>query len=196
MKSITLLLLALPLLALGCAEAQVAGRAAVIADLDLAVETIGLQPEGGLPLSVRLTVTNRAAEAVALTLPRAIVPEAQPPAGQGPTPFPLLALFLTDVAGHEESPVYTEPAGKAWPKAKAVALAPGGTWSGTYDLKDFYFWGPCGPDGGGTFTRYFWRGEKVIHLSAGLVFAEKEMLKSKPAAIACNFEQWLFQKAR
>ena len=188
-------LLAAPLLvAMGCAPTERAERAAEVADLACTVEPIGVQPEGGLPRSLRLTVRNKSPGAVAFTLPRPLVGEVKPAPSGEEAPFPLLALFMKDVAGNEESPVYTDPRARSWPKVKREALLAGGTWSAEYRLSAFYFWGPCGPDTGGNFTKYFWRGEKTISLAAALVFDGGKRLESNTITLHCNFEDWLFRK--
>jgi len=182
--------------AAGCREALRADRPAEVTDLECAVESVGLQPAGGLPDRVRVTVTNRSSAAVALTLPRPLVPEAKAPGGGDDLPLPLLTLVLRDAQGHEESPVYTDVRARKWPAAKTTVLAPGGTWSTEYALTGFYFWGPSGPDAGGDFTRYFWRGSREVVLAAALVFAEGRRLESRPVTVRCSAEDWLFQKKR
>lgn len=181
--------------AAGCAPTVKAQRAADLPDLEMTVQTIGLQPEGGMPAQVRVTVRNRATVAVSLTPPRPLVPGVAGPGGPADVPLPLLGVFIRDVAGQEETAVLTDTKSKVWPKPQTVTLAAGGEWSATYPLTGFYFWGPSGPDSGGPFVKYFWRGEKeVVLFSAALVFGEGRSLRSKPVAVRCAFEEWLFQK--
>ena len=181
--------------AAGCTPAVKADRAATAADLECTIEPVGVQAEGGLPQSLRLTVRNQSSSIVALTLPRPMAAEATPPTGED-APFPLLAIVMKSAAGAEETPVYTDPRTKSWPKPRQVALAPGATWSDTYRLTDFYLWGPCGPDTGGSFTKYFWRGDKEVSLAASLMFGGDKRLESNAVKIRCNFEDWLFAKKR
>jgi len=183
--------------AAGCAQESLAtrGRPAAAADLECSVEGLGLQPEGGLPAQLKLSVRNKSADAVAFTLPRPLIDEQT--VWQVKDPLVLLAVSLKDKAGHEEAAVYSHPKDKAPARAQAAVIPAGGTWTGTYPLSEFYFWGPCGPDTGGAFTRYFWRGEAELALRAALVFEkEKAHVESPPISIRCKFEEWLFQKKR
>lgn len=181
------------LVAAGCGPAVLARRPAAPADLVCDLQTIGLQPEGGLPLQVRVTVRNVSPQAVAFTVPRPLAGEASP----GPSddlPLPILSLSLKDAAGREISPVYTHPKARRWPKAQQTVLEPGGSWSAVYALSDFYLWGPCGPDGGGPFIKYFWRGDKEVRLAAVIVLGKDAAVVSKPVTLRCSVEDWLFRK--
>jgi hypothetical protein len=181
----------------GCAPGQQAdrGRPAAAADLECSVEGLGLQPEGGLPAQLRLAVRNRASEAVAFTLPRPLIDEQT--IWQVKDMLVLLVIGMKDKAGHEEAAVYSHPKDKVPAKAEVAVLAPGGTWTGTFPLSEFYFWGPCGPDTGGNFTRYFWRGETELSLWAALLLEkDNTRIESPPISIRCKFEEWLFQKTR
>jgi len=178
------------LLAVGCAEPLKADRDARVADLDLGVEGIGLQPEGGLPAEVRVTVRNRSPAAVAFVLPRPL--PGQETDGPNELPLPCLFLHLEDSEGHDEMPVHTDPRATRRPRARRIVLGPGEAWSGTYAIETFYLWGPCGPDAGGSFAKYFWRGEREVSLTAVILFAEEKMLRSKPMRLCCKFEDWLF----
>jgi hypothetical protein len=180
--------------AVGCAPAHKGERAAEVGDLACTIEPAGVQPEGGLPRGLRLTIRNKSPGAVAFTLPRPMVGQVKPAPSGEETPFPLLALFMKDVAGNEESPLYSDPRARSWPKVKRAVLLAGGTWSAVYPLSDFYLWGPCGPDTGGNFTKYFWRGEKAVSLAAALVFEGGKRLESDAITLHCNFEDWLFRK--
>jgi hypothetical protein len=183
--------------AMGCAQGQVAarGKPAAAADLECTVEGVGLLPDGGLPAQLKLTVRNKSSEAVAFTLPRPLIGEDT--IWQVKDPLILLVADMKDKAGHGETAVYSHPKDKAPAKAETAALAPGGTWTGTYALAEFYFWGPCGPDTGGAFTKYFWRGDKELTLWAALIFEkDKARIESAPIAVRCSFEDWLFKKMR
>jgi hypothetical protein len=194
-KRIAILLVAAAALCVaGCGPAVKAERAAAPEDLQCAIEAVGLQPEGGMPESLRLTVVNRSGQAIDFMPPRPLaILSGEPPPGEE-MPFPVLGLFMKDAAGHEESPVYTSPRAKSWPKPKTEALAPGGKWSAEYPLAQFYFWGPCGPDTGGPFIKYFWRGEEAVSLSAALIFGKDRMVRSPPITVRCKHEPWLFKK--
>jgi len=189
-------LAALVLVVAGCAEGRRAGRAATPADLALAVEPVNLPAEGGLPAALCLSVRNRSGDTVGFTVPRPVTPLAPRPPGAADLPFPILALFLRDAAGHEESPLYADRYAKAWPKAVTVALGPGEAWSAEYRLTDFYLWGTTGPDVMGDFTRYFARGPTDLALAAGLVFGQGNVLRSDPVPVRCAFEGWLFKQKR
>jgi len=180
------------LLAAGCAEPLKADRDARVADLDLGVEGIGLQPEGGLPAEVRVTVRNRSPAVVAFALPRPLPGEETD--GPNELPLPCLFLHLEDAEGHDEMPVHTDPRAARRLKARRIVLGPGEAWSETYAIETFYFWGPCGPDAGGSFVKYFWRGERDVSLTAVILFAEDRTLRSKPIRLHCKFEDWLFRK--
>jgi len=195
--AIRVLLVSAMALAIGCTPAVKADRAATVADLVCTIEPVGVQPEGGLPASLRLAIRNQSSSTVALVPPRPMAPEAKPPAGEE-VPFPILAIVMKSAAGAEETPVYTDPRTKSWPKAREVALAPGAVWSATYRLTDFYLWGPCGPDTGGSFTKYFWRGDKEISIAVSLMFAggASKRLESNAIQVRCTFEDWLFVKKR
>ena len=193
-KRIAILLVAAAALwVAGCGPSVKAERAAAPEDLQCAIEAVGLQPEGGMPESLRLTVMNKSAQAIDFMPPRPLVAEVQPPAGEE-MPFPVLGLFMKDAAGHEESPVYTDPRAKSWPKPKTAAIAPGGKWSAEYPLAQFYFWGVMGPDTGGPFIKYFWRGDAEVSLSAVLIFGKDRMVRSPPITVRCKHEPWLFRK--
>ena len=71
---------------------------------------------------------------------------------------------------------------------------PGGEWSATYAIDDFYFRGPCGPDTGGGFAKYFWRGEREVALAAVVMPEKASVLRSKPIRLQCTFEDWLFRR--
>jgi hypothetical protein len=183
--------------AMGCAQGQVAerGKPAAAADLECSVDGVGLQSDGGLPAQLKLTVRNKSAEAVAFTLPRPLIDEQT--IWQVKDPLVLLMVGLRDKAGHEEAAVYSHPKDKAPAKAEVAVIPPGGSWTGTYALAEFYFWGTCGPDTGGAFTKYFWRGDKELTLRAALVFEkDKARIESAPLPIRCSFEDWLFKKMR
>ncbi|MCX5683375.1 MAG: hypothetical protein NT049_06800 [Planctomycetota bacterium] len=164
-----------------------------MADLECTVEGVGLQSDGGLPAQLKVTVRNKSSEAVVFTLPRPLIGEDT--IWQVKDPLVLLGVWLKDKAGHEESAVYSHPKDKTPAKAEVAVLAPGGTWTRTYSLTDFFFWGPCGPDTGGAFTKYFWRGDKELTFWAALVFEkDKARIESAPISIRCTFEDWLFKK--
>ena len=180
------------LLAAGCEEPRKADRDARVADLDLGVEGIGLQPEGGVPAEVRVTVRNRSQALVAFTLPRPLPGEERE--GPDELPLPCLLLHLEDAEGHDEMPIYTDPRATRRPKARRIVLGPGQEWADTYAIDDFYFWGPCGPDTGGAFAKYFWRGEREVTLAAVIRFDRTNVLRSKPIRLQCTFEDWLFRE--
>jgi len=190
----TMGLVALVVLAVsGCVTAR---RDADPQDLACAIERVGADGPG-LPERVRVTIRNSGAEPVRLTLPRPLPGEDE----SGDMPFPLLGLFLRDAQGHEEAPVYADVRARRSSAPRSVTLAPGGAWSREYALASFYFWGPCGPDTGGNFTRYFEPGETELKLTAGVVFdfkedaiAEKAIVGSEPIVVRCAFEDWLFKK--
>jgi len=182
----------LVLLATGCEEPLKADRDARVADLDLGIEGIALQPEGGVPAEVRVTVRNRSQALVAFTLPRPLSGEETE--GPDELPLPCLLLHLEDAEGHDEMPIYTDPRATRRPKARGIVLGPGQEWSATYAIDDFYFWGPCGPDAGGSFAKYFWRGERKVSLTAVVMLSQACTLRSKPIRLHCTFEDWLFRK--
>jgi hypothetical protein len=183
------------LAAVGCAGGRRADRAATPADLVLDIQPVGLPPaEGGLPAALRLSARNRSGDTVGFAVPRPVTPLAPKPPGAADLPLPILALFLRDAAGHEESPLWADRYAKTWPKAVTVALGPGETWSAEYRLTDFYFWGTTGPDVMGDFTRYFGRGPTDLALAAGLVFGQGQTLRSDAVSVRCAFEGWLFRR--
>jgi len=178
----------------GCAAT--AGRDAGPQDLACAIERVGADGPG-LPERVRVTIRNSSAEPVRLTLPRPLSGEDE----SGDVRFPLLGLFLCDAQGQEEMPVYADFRARRSGAPRSVTLAPGGAWSREYALASFYFWGPCGPDTGGDFTRYFEPGETELKLTAAVFFvlgkdarAEKAIVESEPIVVRCAFEDWLFKK--
>lgn len=181
------------LLAAGCKGTLKADRDARVADLGLTVEGIGLQPEGGLPAKVRVSVRNRSRALVAFTLPRPLVGEEEAE-GHDELPLPCLFLHLEDAQGHDEMPIYTHPRATRWLKVQRIVLGPGQEWANTYAIEEFYFWGPCGPDAGGNFAKYFWRGGQEISLAAVIMFGKVKTLRSKPMTLQCKFEDWLFRK--
>jgi len=182
----------LVLLAAGCEEPLKADRDARIADLDLQVEGVGLQPEGGVPAEGRVTVRKRAQARVAFTLPRPLPGEETESPDE--LPLPCLLLHLEDAEGHDEMPIYTDPRATRRPKARRIVLGPGQEWAATYAIDDFYFWGPRGPDAGGSFAKYFWRGGRHVSLTAVVMFDKASVLRSKPIRLQCTFEDWLFRK--
>ncbi|MCX5648842.1 MAG: hypothetical protein NTX40_07075 [Planctomycetota bacterium] len=178
----------------GCAAT--AGRDAEPQNLACTIERVGADGPG-LPERVRVTIRNSSAEPVRLTLPRPLPGEDE----SGDVLFPLLGLFLRDAQGHEEAPVYADVRARRSEAPRSVTLAPDGAWCREYALASFYFWGPCGPDTGGGFTRYFRPGETELKLTAGVVFdfkedavAEKAIVESEPIVVRCAFEGWLFKK--
>ena len=189
------ILVASVLAAAGCGEALKADRDVAPADLALALEAVGLQPEGGLPAKVRLTVRNRSAATVVFTLPRPLVTE-EAGKGRDEPPLPLMLLALRDAQGHDEMPVYTDIRARRWPQARKVAIGPGREWSGEYPIEAFYFWGPCGPDTGGSFGKYFWRGQTEVRVSAVLMLGKDRTVESEPIVLRCTFEDWLFREKR
>ncbi|HUU11529.1 MAG TPA: hypothetical protein VM431_13460 [Phycisphaerae bacterium] len=195
MRHASLAMAAMVLAAAGCAAMPKADRDATPVDLAVAAETIGEQPEGGLPAQVRVTVRNRSEAVVALTLPRPLAALVEP-AARDELPLPLLVLVLADAEGHDEMPIYSDPRAKRWAKARVVALAPGQEWSATYAIEDFYFWGPSGPDTGGSFAKYFWRGDREITMRAALFYGEGKAVRSAPVTVRCKFEDWLFRRQK
>jgi hypothetical protein len=184
--------------AVGCGEGVTAVRPAVVrpaavADLELAAEAVGLQPEGGLPEKVRLTLRNQGGAPVTLMFPRPMVSGVQPPRGEE-MPMPVLSLSLKDAAGHEETVVYTDPRRKSWPRAVGMTLHPDAAWTGEYPLKAFYFWSSAGPDVEGDFTRYFWRGDQPVSLVAAMILGKDQAVRSKPLVLQCKYEDRLFRK--
>jgi len=197
--SVTLLaLLTASLAGGGCAAT--AGRDAGPQDLACAIERMGAEAPG-LPTQVRITVRNRSAEAVSFTQPRPLIDEQTEYQAEGVVVA--LGLVLADKQGHEEGAVYAHPKDEAPQKPKTVVLAPNGTWSAVYPVNEFYFWGPCGPDTGGDFTRYFSPGGSELSLRALLIFDKRDSgegpheigrLESKATTVRCAFEDWLFKK--
>ena len=178
----------------GCAAT--AGRDAGPQDLACAIERVGADGPG-LPERVRVTFRNSSAEPVRLTLPRPLPGENE----SGDVPFPFLGLFLRDAEGHWEGAVYADVRARRSEAPRSVTLAPGGAWSREYALTGFYFWGPCGPDTGGDFTRYFKPGDVELKMTAVVDFGFKEdaraedaIVESEPLVVRCAFEDWLFKK--
>ena len=184
----------------GCAAAH---RDAGPQDLACAIERVGAEVPG-LPAQVRITVRNTSAEAVSFTLPRPLIDEQTLSQAEGM--LVMLGLVLADKQGHEEVAAYTHPRDESPQKPKTVVLAPQDAWSAAYPLNEFYFWGPCGPDTGGDFTRYFSPGGIELSLRAILIFnkcdsaegpREIGRLESKAMTVRCDFEAFedgLFKK--
>ena len=190
---LAVLLAAGALAAGGCEETVRADRDAVPDDLALALETVGTQPEGGLPAEVRVTVTNRSRATVAFTRPRPMVPAGAAEGHEG-LPLPCLVLAMEDADGRDEMPVYTDTGADRWPPVKQVALGPGEAWTGAYPIDAFYLWGPTGPDARGSVAKYFWRGDRPIRMRARLVLAGGRAVESQPVLLRCTCEEWLFQE--
>ena len=176
----------------GCVAAR---RDAGPTDVVCAVQRVGAETPG-LPERIRVTIRSTSDEPVRLTLPRPLVMRESEC-----IPFPMLALFLRDAEGNEEAAVYVDIEARRLAKPETVVLAPGKAWSRDYALRNFYFWGPCGPDTGGDFTRYFKPGETELRLTAAVIFrfhedarAEQAVVESEPIAVRCAFEDWLFPK--
>jgi hypothetical protein len=180
-----------------------AGRDAGPNDLVCTVEPLGADGPG-LPTQVRITVRNKAAEAINFTLPRPLIDEQTLCQAEGM--LVMLGLVLADKQGHEEVAVYAHPRDESPQKPQTVVLAPQDAWSAAYTLNEFYFWGPCGPDTGGDFTRYFSPGGSELSLRAILIFNKCDSaegpheigrLESKVMTVRCDFEAFedgLFKK--
>ena len=178
-----------------------AGREAGPRDLVCTIEPLGANGLA-LPTQVRITVRNKAAEAVRFTLPRPLIDEDTLCQAEGM--MVVVGLVLADQQEHEVEAVYTHPRDESPQKPKTVVLAPQDAWSAAYPLNEFYFWGPCGPDTGGDFTRYFSPGGSELSLRAILVYFDKRdsaegpyeigQLESQAAKVRCAFEDWLLKK--
>ena len=184
-------LLAAVCAAAGCAPE--AARPAAPPDLELAIQAIGLQPEGGMPERLRLTVTSRAPVAVGFVLPRPLPGRENAGPSGAVVPMPLLGLTVS-AGGGEESALYTDPAARALARPETVVLAPGASWSREYPLADFYLWGPTGPDATGNFTKYFWRGDQEVHLAAWLLGQGEGQVRSPAVGLRAQYEEWLLRK--
>jgi hypothetical protein len=194
-ESLALTTMTLVLWATGCSSLSRPDRAAEATNLDVTIQGIGVQPRGGLPDHVRLTVKNTFTGPLLFTLPRPLVDEQTVNRSIGP--LVLLGLLLKDSAAHEEIAIYARPEAKPQVEPTTVTLGAGGTWVAEYPLTDFYFWGPCGPDTGGSFTRYFSKGDKAVELKAILIWEKTDCrIESKAIGLHVEHEKWLLTNKR
>ncbi len=159
------------------------------ADQALSLELLG--ESGDLPEELRLTFHNRTSTAVSFTEPWRLHPETS---ADGENPSPLLALVLTDPDGNdsEHSPVLTHPPeATPPPKPETVQIRPGGTWSRTYPLSSFQFWGPCGP--AGDLPSCMARGSAALRVRAELHGGPDTVLRSDPVVLRCSIPAFLFE---
>ena len=196
LRKVVVLAACAPLALCACCLPSRAGRPAEAANLAVTVEGMGTQPQGGLPDRVRIVVRNASVESLLFPRPRAMIDEQTVTHAKGP--LVALCLLLRDKEGHEEVPVYTHPEAKAPAEPTMVRLPPGGTWSGEYSLREFYFWGPCGPDTGGAFTQYFRKGDEEVALTAALLWLPggEDTARAESNSIGLHLwhKEWLFKK--
>jgi len=161
-------------------------------DLACTIESAELAPTAGLPKKIRLTLRNKSRETRVVPLPRPQAPgdfimDAE---RFGP---PYLYLGLKRDGRKGQFVLYTAIRAESRVAAQVAVLKPGEHWTGIYALADFYFWGPCGPDTGGDFTRLFGPGTEEIVLEAALELWKGEAVRSNPLPVKCSYEASVFK---
>jgi len=146
---------------------------------------------GGLPAKFTLAVTNASARPVRFTIPRPMCAEAE----SGAPPFPVLGMGFRECR-ELYWPMYTDLQAKRVPEADSVVLPPGCAWTHEYALKDFYFWGPCGPASDEDVKGYYKPGKTALHMFAFLGFppvkttgrepGELHRADSEPITVRCD----------
>ena len=134
--------------------------------------------EGGLPASFRLVIQNGSSRPILFRAPSPLCPEDQSNEPQ----YPLLGIAFQECKD-VYWPAYTDLQAKRVPQAASMVLAPGQTWTHEYDLKDFYFWGPCGPASDEDIKDYYKPGNTVLHMRAFLGFPPVEKEGEEPGAL-------------
>lgn len=81
--------------------------------------------------------------------------------------------------------------------ARDVELQPGATYTNVYNLREFYRWGPCGPDTGGSFGTYFTSGAQPLRLRVGWVpdmsEAPTNQILSDSVDLFAAYPAWMFR---
>jgi hypothetical protein len=130
---------------------------------------------------------------VTLTLPRPLMDWTTFAKMKG-TPTALV-LILKNAAGSEEVPVYVHPLDKAPAEPREVKLAPGAVVTTDYPLKEFYFWGPCGPATASDFTQAFRPGDTELEMQAVVwIPTAGQHLPSNAIKVRCKCESFLFRQ--
>ena len=151
--------------------------------------------EGGLPESIKLVVENVSSKPILFTAPRPLCAEVEPP-------FPVLGIAFQECK-EVYWPAYTDLHAKRVPQAASMVLGPRQTWTHEYALKDFYFWGPCGPASDVDVRACYKPGNAEIHMRAFLAFplVAKEgeepgappMAESTPITVRCAVKQEMLE---
>ena len=166
---------------------------ATIKDLKITLDAKA-PAEGGLPDSIRLVVENSSRRPILFKAPSPLCAE-----GDSNEPhFPLLGIAF-DECDDKFSPAYTDLHAKRVPPASTVVLGPGQTWTHEYALKDFFFWGPCGPASEVDIRTYYKPGKTELHMRAFLGYpplekkgeepGELPTAKSTPVVVRCSVRQ-------
>jgi hypothetical protein len=164
----------------------------LVKDLSCSLEPLGLKLEGGMPDSIRLTIRNISSAPVTLTMARPLIDEGTLQDMKG-APVGLM-LSLVNTTGYEEVVVYTHPRDKAPAEPREVVMKPGAVVTAEYPLKEFYFWGPCGPATDVHVAECIRPGDQELRMRAILVFmAANAQLKSNAVKVQCEYESFMFR---
>lgn len=146
----------------------------------------------GVPTHIRVTYFNQCKKHLTIPIPA-------PLCGEGDTPpASFIGIRLTNPTNAEEEFVFVLPDAKDNPATKTARLKPGEGCGVTYNLDEFYRYGPCGPDRWGSFVKYFDRGETAIVLRAiwipDVKQGETNIVESNSQTFTGSHQKWLFKK--
>ena len=159
---------------------------------DLKVTLIADVPlQGGLPDRLKLVIENISRGSVRLIAPRPLYPE---DAVMRPQPPPILRIKFRE-CDETYWPIYTDAEARRTPAPVFVLLSPGQQWSREYRLKDFCFWGPCGPASDTDLGKYYGSGKRELHMSAALFlgWSEKNEAESPPIVVQCALKEGMLK---
>jgi hypothetical protein len=147
--------------------------------------------ESAIPTRIQVTYSNLSNTRIKVALPG-------PLCGESDTqPVSFIGIILQDPSGRKEEFAFVHPDVGRPPASRASALKPGASVAVTYELADFYRWGPCGPDRWGQFVQYFQNGTTRMTMQAlwqtGDASGADTAIRSNLQSFTASHPGWLFK---
>jgi len=148
--------------------------------------------ENAVPTSIQVTFRNITNAKINVALPGPLCGESE-----DAPPYPIIGILLKDPSGRKEDFAFVHPNAANPPKPKFATLKPGESAVVSYDLKEFYRWGSCGPDRWGHFVKYFQKGSAQITMQAiwmpDVKSESANIIKSNIQSFNASNPAWLFK---